>query len=77
MDKLILKRVPPGDQWTDVDGDSEVFPSLTDGLQYAYSKTKVTEFHLSTKKGEVYLILPDPEPEPEPIKTYDMYDEGY
>ena len=33
--KLVLKRVPPGDQWTDVD-DSDVFPTLTDGLEYVF-----------------------------------------
>jgi len=28
--QLVLKRVPPGDQWTDANQTSDVFPSLTD-----------------------------------------------
>ena len=31
--KLVLKRVPPGDQWTDANEESYVFPTLTDGLE--------------------------------------------
>ena len=33
---LVLKRVPPGDQWTDANGVSDVFESLTDGLEYSF-----------------------------------------
>ena len=47
--QLVLKRVPPGDQWTDANQTSDVFPSLTDGLEYTFQKSggKLTEFHLS------------------------------
>ena len=46
---LVLKRVPPGDQWQDVNGQSPIFESLTDGLEYSFQKSggKDTEFHLS------------------------------
>ena len=76
---LVLKRVPPGDQWTDANGQSDVFPSLTDGLEYAFHKSggKTTEFHLSSFKGEIYSVheeeVPDAPPPPKP--RYSMYGE--
>ena len=77
--KLVLKRVPPGDQWTDPEVDSGVFPSLTDGLEYTFQKSggKLTEFHLSAFKGEIYSVteeqVPDAPPPPKP--RYSMYGE--
>ena len=76
---LVLKRVPPGDQWTDPEVDSVVFPSLTDGLEYAFQKSggKTTEVHLSSFKGEIFSVhteeLPDVPPPPKP--RYSMYGE--
>jgi len=76
---LVLKRVPPGDQWTAVNKESEVFPSLTDGLEYAFHESggQTTEFHLSSFKGEIYSVhteeLPDAPPPPKP--RYSMYGE--
>ena len=40
--QLVLKRVPPGDQWTDANGPSEIFESLTDGLEYVFQKSNGT-----------------------------------
>ena len=77
--KLVLKRVPPGDQWTDPEVDSRVFPSLTDGLEYSFQQSggKTTEFHLSSFKGEIFSVhteeLPDTPPPPKP--RYSMYGE--
>ena len=77
--QLVLKRVPPGDQWMDANKKSEVFPSLTDGLEYSFQKSggKTTEFHLSSFKGEIYSVhteeLPDTPPPPKP--RYSMYGE--
>ena len=77
--QLVLKRVPPGDQWTDANKKSEVFQSLTDGLEYAFHKSgcKTTEFHLSSFKGEIYSVttedVPDAPPPPKP--RYSMYGE--
>ena len=77
---LVLKRVPPGDQWQDViDPTAGIFPSLTDGLEYTFHKSggKTTEFHLSSFKGEIYSVhteeLPDVPPPPTP--RYSMYGE--
>ena len=77
--QLVLKRVPPGDQWTDANQVSDVFPSLTDGLEYSFQKSggKVTEYHLSSFKGEIYSVhtekVPDVPPPPKP--RYSMYGE--
>ena len=77
--QLVLKRVPPGDQWKDVNQTSEVFTSLTDGLEYVFQKSdgKTTEFHLSAFKGEIYSVheveVPDAPPPPKP--RYSMYGE--
>ena len=77
--QLVLKRVPPGDQWTDANKESEVFPSLTDGLEYSFQQSggKTTEFHLSAFKGEIYSVttedVPDAPPPPKP--RYSMYGE--
>ena len=77
--QLVLKRVPPGDQWTDPEVDSGLFPSLTDGLEYAFQKSggKLTEFHLSSFKGEIYSVVQEEEPDapPPPKPRYSMYGE--
>ena len=76
---LVLKRVPPGDQWIDANKKSEVFPSLTDGLEYSFQQSggKTTEFHLSSFKGEIYSVHTEiePDPEPEPQQKFTMYGE--
>ena len=76
--KLVLKRVPPGDQWTDAVDDSDVFPTLTDGLEYVFQKSngKITEFHLSAFKGQIYSVQDVEVPDPEPItKRWTLYGE--
>ena len=76
---LVLKRVPPGDQWTDANGVSDVFESLTDGLEYSFQKSggKDTEFHLSAFKGEIYSVhtIEEPDAPPPPKPGYTMYGE--
>ena len=77
---LVLKRVPPGDQWQDIDDKSAgIFPSLTDGLEYSFQKSggKTTEFHLSSFKGEIFSVHTEEEPEapPPPKPRYSMYGE--
>tara|TARA_R100000908_G_scaffold19537_1_gene7569 strand:- start:1569 stop:1838 length:270 start_codon:yes stop_codon:yes gene_type:complete len=76
---LVLKRVPPGDQWTDANGESAVFESLTDGLEYSFQKSngKDTEFHLSAFKGEIFAVhsIEEPDAPPPPKPRYTMYGE--
>ena len=77
--QLVLKRVPPGDQWTDANQTSDVFPSLTDGLEYTFQKSggKLTEFHLSAFKGEIFSVHTEEQPDapPPPKPRYSMYGE--
>ena len=77
--QLVLKRVPPGDQWTDANKKSEVFQSLTDGLEYSFQQSngKTTEFHLSAFKGEIFSVHTEVEPDapPPPKPRYSMYGE--
>ena len=76
---LVLKRVPPGVQWTDAVGESAVFESLTDGLEYSFQKSegKNTEFHLSAFKGEIFAVHTEEQPDapPPPKPRYTMYGE--
>ena len=77
--QLVLKRVPPGDQWTDANQTSDVFPSLTDGLEYSFQQSggKTTEFHLSAFKGEIFSVRTEEQPDapPPPKPRYSMYGE--
>ena len=76
--KLVLKRVPPGDQWTDAIDESDVFESLTDGLEYVFQKSngQLTEFHLSAFKGEIFSVVSTEIPDPEPtVKRWTLYGE--
>ena len=79
--KLALRRVPPGDKWEDSDSRSEIFNSLTEGLEYLFQKNegKIKHFFLSSFEGEVYTVdwESEPEPEPEPPKSYSLYGEDY
>ena len=74
-----MKRVPPGAQWTDAQNPrAELFPSLTDGLEYIFQKSQgiITEFHLSSFKGEIYSVTETEIPDPEPtIKRWTLYGE--
>ena len=75
---LVLTRVPPGDRWTDAVTPGEVFESLTDGLEYVFQKSngKITEFHLSAFKGQIYSVQDVEVPDPEPItKRWTLYGE--
>ena len=76
--QLVLKRVPPGDQWTDAVDDSDVFESLTDGLEYVFQKSngQLTEFKLSAFKGEIFSVVNTEIPDPEPtVKRWTLYGE--
>ena len=65
--------------WTDANGESAVFESLTDGLEYSFQKSngKNTEFHLSAFKGEIFSVHTEEHPDapPPPKPRYTMYGE--
>ena len=74
MKEPVLRRVPPGDKWKDYnDQNEEVFPSLTDGLQYVFETQGQTEFHIDARAGVVFVGKPDPPKAPPPPKTFSLY----
>ncbi len=54
MKELKATRVPPGDRWAIVDGDDQIYSSLTECLNAIYMETQMTEFYIDAQKGEVH-----------------------
>lgn len=91
--KLILVRVGPGDIWTDdvsLDGidfknrpaiasknGSNMFKSLTLGLEFVFQLTKQVEYHLSAFAGQVFIVTTDEIelPPPLPPVRFNLYGE--
>tara|TARA_B110000858_G_C17717117_1_gene433439 strand:- start:737 stop:988 length:252 start_codon:yes stop_codon:yes gene_type:complete len=72
---LVLQRVPPGDRWSPVTGDTnKILPSLTDGLEYIYQRDEQRDFHLAALDGKVYAINQITKDAPPP-KTFNLYGE--
>jgi hypothetical protein len=69
----IFKRVPPGDRWSAVGGEgTQIFPSLTDALEYYFQKTKSREYYINAGAGMIYSVREEPDPEPE-IQHFSIY----
>ena len=77
--KPVLTRVPPGDRWTDDDEDTQVFPTLTEGLEHAFQKTGIATFQIDALAGVVYTIesVEVNAPPPPPPKKFSLYGEDY
>ncbi len=73
MEKIIGKRIPPGDRW-EIEDTSEIFSSLTEALNHIYLKFKVTEFTMNASTGTIQ-IDDGTEAPPKPPKTWDLYGE--
>ncbi len=73
MDMIVAKRVPPGDRWSLVDKENEVFESITDALNQIYLRYKTTLFEIDAREGTI--SIDDGVPIVEPIKTFDLYGE--
>ena len=72
---LVLQRVPPGDQWSPVSGDTKmVLPTLTEGLEYIYQRDGHRDFHLAALDVNVYAVE-EVEVAPPPPKTFNLYGE--
>ena len=72
---LVLQRVPPGDQWSPVNGDTDmVLPTLTEGLEYIFQRDGQRDFHLAALDGKVYAVS-EIEIAPPPPKTFNLYGE--
>lgn len=59
-EKIVLERVPPGDNWKQIDGET-MFNNLTSALAFAAKKTGIKEFHVSAKQGKVWVISDEPD----------------
>ena len=75
MKELKATRVPPGDRWAIVDGDEQIYSSLTEVLNAIFMETGLGQFYLDAQKGEVHVE--DGKEKPEPIKKYSLYGEEY
>ncbi len=75
--KLVLKRFPPGDRWTPADDDSNIFESLTAGIEWIFQQTKEKDYVIKAGEGKVFIYHENEieEPEPEPPKRYNLYGE--
>ena len=73
MKVLALRRVPPGDRWTDVE-DDVMMDNLTDALNHVFKREGVTNFTIEASNGEVYMLTD--EKEPEVIRKYSIYGEN-
>jgi len=73
--ELIASRVPPGDNWSLVDGDNEIIEGLVNTLTAYLRKTKFKgEYRLAPLDGKLYAIKEVDAPEPEP-EVWDLYGE--
>jgi hypothetical protein len=71
--ELVLKRVPPGDKWVFVEGDTSIYPSLTDALEAWYQSKGDTQFYIDARKGTVEIIRQ--EEVEKPVKRFSLYGE--
>ena len=75
MKELKANRVPPGDRWALVDGDEQIYSSLTEVLNQIFMESGMTDFYIYAQKGEVHIE--DGKEKPQPIKKYSLYGEEY
>ena len=75
MKELKATRVPPGDRWAIVDGDEQIYSSLTEVLNALFMESSMTEFYVDASKGEVHAE--DGKEKPPTIKKYSLYGEEY
>ena len=75
MKELKATRVPPGDRWAIVEGEDQIYSSLTEVLNQIFMETGMTEFYIDALKGEVHIE--DGKEKPEPVKRYSLYGEEY
>ena len=73
MKVLALRRVPPGDRWTDVE-DDVMSDNLTDALNHVFKREGVTNFVIDAATGEVFMLTD--EKEPEVVRKYSIYGEN-
>jgi hypothetical protein len=73
----IFKRVPPGDRWVEIGGNTDtLFSSLTEALEHYFQKTRTRQYYIDAGAGYVYRVEEVDEPTPEPMR-YSLYGEEY
>jgi hypothetical protein len=71
----IFKRVPPGDRWTEISGDTtRIFPTLTEALEYYFQKTNQRQYFIDAIAGTVSYVIQEADPEPI-IRQFSIYDD--
>ena len=50
MKELKATRVPPGDRWTVVGDDNQIYSSLTEVLNAIYIDTGLSQFYIDAQK---------------------------
>lgn len=77
--QLVLRRVPPGDRWTEADGRPDIYNSLTDALNAIFEKTGITDYYIAAREGCVYSVseveVEIAMPKPTPPKKFSIYDD--
>lgn len=71
----ILKRVPPGDRWVEIEYPDDIYDSLTLALEYYFQKTAIRQYYIDAGEGLVYKVEEQVEEAPPPPKRYSIYDE--
>lgn len=70
--KEIFRRVPPGDRWTEVNGSSKLFTSLTDALEYYFQKNGTRQYFIDAGAGLIYSVTQEADPVVPP-QTFSIY----
>ena len=70
---LALVREPPGDRWREPNG-TEIFPTLTSGLEHVFRTTACKEYRFSAVEGKVFRIEFQEAKAPAPVK-FSLYGE--
>ena len=72
--KIVLRRVPPGDNWKFANGSTKsIYPSLTDALEAWYEETGDTQFYIDARLGTVESVVR--EEVEKPVKRFSLYGE--
>ena len=74
--KEIFRRVPPGDRWTEINGSSTLFTSLTDALEYYFQKNGTRQYFIDAGAGMLYRIVNEPDIVAPP-PTFSIYGDTY
>jgi hypothetical protein len=71
-EKVVLRRVPPGDRWETADSKRQ-FSNLTSALDYVYGSSGVYDFSIYARKGIV--CIKNVVQIEKPVTKYSLYGE--